>query len=175
MLICRTKNPDTIVAMASILTLGGAIPLAGAIIAQYGFGLHPCHFCLLERYPYVAVMVLGALSLLVERGGLAWRILVVLGICALLSTAILGLIHTGIEQHWLAYTGGCVAQAPADGSLEALKAAIEHAPVVSCDQPAAMFFGLSMATWNSIWAFIVIGFAAGQFRFDRVRHDLIHA
>lgn len=168
---CRT-DPEKIVAMASILILGGAIPLAAVVLAQFGFGLHPCHFCILERYPYGAAMLLGALTLLVKRGALVWRMLVVLGIYALLSTAILGLIHTGIEQHWLAYTGGCVAEKPADGSLEALKAAIEHAPVVSCDQPAAMFLGLSMATWNVLWALFVIALAAAQFRFDRKRYDL---
>ena len=170
MLMCRTKDPEKIVAMASILILGGAIPLAAVVIAQFGLGLHPCHFCLLERYPYGVAILLGGLTLLVKRGGLTWRVLVVLGIYALLSTAILGIIHTGIEQHWLAYTGGCVAQAPADGSLEALKAAIEQAPVVSCDQPAAMFLGLSMATWNVLWALLVIAFATGQFRFDRRRY-----
>ena len=175
MLMCRTKDPEKIVAMASILILGGAIPLAAVVIAQFGFHLHPCHFCLLERYPYGVVMLLGGLSLLAERGGLEWRVIVVLGIYALLSTAILGILHTGIEQHLVAYTGGCVAQAPADGSLAALKAAIENAPVVSCDQPAAMFLGLSMATWNVLWACIVIAFAVGQFRFDRMRYVSAHA
>ena len=170
MLMCRTTDPEKIVAMASILILGGALPLAAVVIAQFGFHLHPCHFCILERYPYGVAMLLGACTLLVKRGALAWRVLVVLGIYALLVTALLGVIHTGIEQHWLAYTGGCVAQAPADGSLEALKAAIEHAPVVSCDQPAVMFAGLSMATWNVLWALLVIAFAAGQFRYDRRRY-----
>lgn len=174
MFLCRKDSRD-IVAMASILILGGAIPLTVAVIAQYGLGLHPCHFCILERYPYGVAIVLGAVSLLVERGSLTWRVIVVLGIYALLVTAILGLIHTGIEQQWLAYSGGCVAQAPTDGSLEALKAAIQKAPIVSCDQPAAMVLGLSMATWNSVWAFIVIALAAGQFRFDRKRYDLSHA
>lgn len=174
MFLCRKDSKD-IVAMASILILGGAIPLAAVVIAQYGMGLRPCHFCILERYPYGVAMVLGALSLLVERGSLRWRVMVVLAIYALLVTAILGLIHTGIEQQWLAYTGGCVAQAPADGSLEALKAAIMKAPIVSCDQPAVMILGLSMATWNSVWALFVIALAAGQFRFDRKRYELAHA
>jgi disulfide bond formation protein DsbB len=174
MFTCR-KDSEKIVAMASILILGGAIPLAGAIVAQYGFHLHPCHFCLLERYPYVVAMLLGALTLLVERGDVAWRILAVLGIYALLTTAILGIVHTGIERHLLAYTGGCVAQEPADHSLEALKAAIESAPIVACDQAAVSFLGLSMATWNTLWAFFVIALAMGQFRFDRRRYVSTHA
>ena len=172
MLRCRTTNPDKIVAMASILILGGAIPLAAVVIAQFGFGLRPCHFCILERYPYGAAMLCGVLSLLVPRGTLVWRFVSALGIYALLITAILGIVHTGIEQHWLVYSGGCVAQAPADHSLAALKAAIENAPIISCDQPAVLFLGLSLATWNVLWALLVIAFAAGQFRFDRRRHEL---
>ncbi|MES2984137.1 MAG: disulfide bond formation protein B [Pseudomonadota bacterium] len=157
--------------MASLLILGGVIPLATAIIAQYGYGLAPCHFCLLQRYPYMAVILCGALSLLVTRGGLPWRVLVALGICGLLTTGTLGLIHTGIETHILHYTGGCVAQGPADGSLEALRAAIASAPLVACNAVMAQFLGLSMATWNSLWAAGIIALIAFQYRFERRRYD----
>lgn len=170
-MFCCKKDPDKIVAMASILVLGGVIPLAVALVSQYGFGFHPCHFCLLQRYPYLAVILLGGLSLLVKRGGLSWRLLVALGIFALLVTATLGLIHTGIELKLLAYAGGCVAQAPADGSLEALRAAIAAAPLVPCDEATAVVLGLSMATWNVIWAVFVVTLIALQYRFDRRRYD----
>ena len=169
-MLCHTKDPDKIIAMASILILGGVIPLAGALVSQYGFGFHPCHFCLLQRYPYLIVIAAGVLSLLVTRGGLTWRMLVALGIYALLATAMLGLIHTGIEQKILAYVGGCVAQTPTDGSLEALRAAIASAPLVACDQASAVFLGLSMATWNVLWASCVIALIALQYRFDRRRY-----
>lgn len=160
------KDPDKIIAMASILILGGVIPLAGALLAQLGLGLHPCHFCLLQRYPYGIVIAAGVLSLLVTRGGLTWHFLLAIGILGLLATATLGLIHTGIEMKWLVYTGGCVAQAPVDGSLEALRATIAAAPQVACDEAAAMFFGLSMATWNVIWASFTLLLVALQYRYD---------
>jgi disulfide bond formation protein DsbB len=84
----------------------------------------------------------------------------------LLATATLGLIHTGIELKLLTYTGGCVAQAAADGSLEALRASILAAPQVACDEATAMFMGLSMATWNVLWAAFVLALVALQYRFD---------
>lgn len=171
MLLCRTKDPNKIVAMASILILGGVLPLAGALVSQYGFGLRPCHFCLLQRYPYLVVIAMGALSLLVTRGTLVWRVLVALGIYALLATATLGIIHTSIEQQWLAYSGGCVADAPADGSIEALRNAILNAPLVPCNEVAASFLGLSMATWNVIWAGLVIILIALQYRFESRRYE----
>ena len=162
---CKT-NPDKIESMASILILGGVIPLAGALLSQFGFGYHPCHFCLLQRYPYLLVIACGVLSLLVTRGALPWRFLVALGIIGLLATATLGLIHTGIEMKLLAYVGGCVAQAPTDGSLDALRASIMAAPQVACDEATAVFFGISMATWNVLWAAFVLVLIALQYRFD---------
>ncbi len=169
MFYCK-KNPDTIESMASILILGGVIPLAIALVSQFGFGFRPCHFCLLQRYPYTIVIAAGALSLLVARGGLKWRVLIAIGIYALLATAALGIIHTGIEEQLLTYTGGCVAQAPADGSLEALRATIAAAPLVACDQATAVFLGISMATWNVLWAGFVLILIALQYRFDRRRY-----
>ena len=44
--------------MASILILGALLPLAAALVAQFGFGLHPCHFCLLQRYPYLVALLM---------------------------------------------------------------------------------------------------------------------
>lgn len=156
--------------MASILILGGVLPLSGAIIAQYGFGYHPCHFCILERWPYVLVILTGVLSLMAERGGLLWRVLVAIGVYALLVTAVLGLVHTGIEDKLLTYTGGCVAQKSADTSIEALRAALETAPIVACDAVTLSFLGLSMATWNSLWAFVVIALIYAQMSFERRRY-----
>ncbi len=170
-MFCRNKHPDKIESMASILILGGVLPLAGAIIAQYGFHFRPCHFCLLERYPYLVVIAAGAASLLLQRGGLPWRFAVAIGIYALIITATLGAIHTGIEDKILSYVGGCVAQAPADGSLEALRAAIASAPLVSCDQATIVVLGISMATWNVVWAAFVILLIALQYRFERRRYD----
>lgn len=170
---CRPHPDKKIESMASILILGGVLPLTFALLSEKLWNLHPCHFCLLQRYPYLVVIAMGALSLLVKRGDTLWRIFVALGIYALLVTAGLGLIHTGIEEQWLAYTGGCVAQTPADGSLEALRAAIANAPLVACDQKAAVFLGLSMATWNVAWALLVLAFTAGQYRHDRIRYDAL--
>ena len=169
-MFCCTKDPEKIVAMASILILGGVLPLAGALVSQYGFGFHPCHFCLLQRYPYLVVIAAGVLSLLVKRGGSTWRALVAIAIYALLVTATLGLIHTGIETKFLTYTGGCVAQAPTDGSLEALRAAIAGAPLVACDQATAVLFGISMATWNVLWAGLVMVLIFLQYRCDWRRY-----
>ncbi|OYW14385.1 MAG: hypothetical protein B7X02_00145 [Rhodospirillales bacterium 12-54-5] len=165
------KNPDKIVAMASLLILGGVIPLCVALIAQYNFGLHPCHYCLLQRYPYGVVILCGILSLLVTRAGLAWRVFVALGICGWLATGTLGLVHTAIEAGILTENSGCVAGAATNDSVDALRNAILNAPIVACNEVAARFLGLSMATWNAIGAALLIMLACWQYRFDVKRYD----
>ncbi len=165
MFSCK-KDPDKIVAMASILILGGVLPLAGAYLSQVLFTLHPCHFCLLQRYPYLVTIAAGVATLLLPRMCLRWRFAVAIGILATLATGLLGLIHTGIEMKWLHYTGGCVAQAAADGSLEALRASIIAAPIVACNEVSAVFLGLSMATWNALWAGLVLLLIAAQYRYE---------
>ncbi len=157
--------------MASILILGALLPLAAALVAQFGFGLHPCHFCLLQRYPYLVALLMGGLSLVLPRGTLLWRGAVAFGLYAFLGTALLGMVHSGIEQGWLHYTGGCVAETTAGDSLAALRAAIASAPVVPCNEIAATILGLSMAVWNVIWALLMLGLGIAQARFDGRRYD----
>ena len=174
MLRCQ-KDPEKIVAMASILILGGVLPLAGALIAQYGFNLHPCHFCLLQRYPYLGTIAAGVALLLLPRMSLPWRFAVAIGILATFVTGLLGLIHTGIENGWLQYSGGCVSQGIGTGSMEDIRNAILNAPIVACNEVAASFAGLSMASWNAIWAACVILLIALQYRFEWRRHVGLHA
>ena len=173
-MFCR-KNPEKIVAMASWLILGGVLPLSVALVAQFGFNLPPCHFCLLQRYPYLVVIAAGIGCLVFERMNLKWRLCVAFGIMALLATAILGLIHSGIESGYLHYTGGCVAQSGAGQSLDDLRAAINAAPLVACNNPLARIAGLTMAGWNVVWAVSVMFLVALQSRFERKRYaNLYH-
>lgn len=169
-MFCCKKPNETIESMASLLILGGVVPLAGVMLLQYVLHYFPCHFCLLQRYPYVPVILAGAASLAVKRGGRRWQICVAVGLLGLLTTGGLGIVHTGIEQGWIHYSGGCVAQPVEGDSLEALRAAITRAPLVACNEVTAKFLGLSLATWNAIWAFAVAFLIVLQYRFDRKHH-----
>ena len=141
---------------AWLLLLAGAAPLLVALVSQYGFGLPPCHFCLLQRYPYLLPIAAGGLLLWrAPTGGMA-RLLVVVGGLGIAASGGIGAYHTGIERGWIPYQGGCVADAAATGSLEDLRAQILQAPTVSCSDAMASFAGLSMASWNTIYAFGMI-------------------
>ena len=46
-----------------------AIPLllyGGALVSQFGFGLHPCEMCYWQRWPHQAAIVLAVLALLLR-------------------------------------------------------------------------------------------------------------
>jgi len=165
MLKRRTEKP--IESMASILILGGVVPLCVALLGQYAFGLFPCHFCLLQRYPYALAILCGVASLLVKRMGPAWHAAVLIGALAFATTGAIGAYHTGVERGLINYTGGCVADSGFQGSLSDLKAQIMAAPRVSCADATPFFLHLSMASWNTIFAIAMLVLMALQYRFER--------
>ena len=65
----------------------------GALVSQYGFGLHPCEMCYWQRWPHQAAILLALLALLLRRNELAMRALTLLAAVAIaISEAVGGLI-----------------------------------------------------------------------------------
>lgn len=134
-------------AIPALLLIGSIIPLGGALISQYGFGLNPCEMCIFQRIPYALIALLGFLALLKPT---LCRLLLKIGIILWVIDAALAAYHTAIEQGWVESVTGCTAGNAGDGSIEALRAAILNSPLVSCADVAFYFMGLSMASWNII-------------------------
>ena len=134
-----------------ILALGiyATVALTGALISQFGFGLHPCELCLWQRYPYAAILLLGVIG--AASRPRPWFFI----LCAALFLADAGIAayHAGVE--WGVFEGldGCSAGAlPANATLEDIRRQLMEAPVVSCKDAAFVFLGLSMAGWNVLYA-----------------------
>jgi disulfide bond formation protein DsbB len=146
-----------IISLPLFLLAAGSVPLFAALVSQYGFGYAPCHLCLLQRYPYLVVLLCGLWLWRFPK----WRVqFLALAIAALLTTAGIGLYHALVEAGIVEYTGGCVVKAGAGESLDALRAAIANAPLVSCDQPMLSVLGLSMAAWNAVTGLVLAILAA---------------
>ena len=130
-----------------ILALAGSLAmLAGAFAFQYIGGLAPCHLCLLQRWPHAAAVVIGLLALAVPG-----RLLPLAGAAAALTTAAIGLYHTGVERLWWAGPTSCSAGSIAGLDVkDLLDPTIVVAPVVRCDEVAWQMLGLSMASWNVV-------------------------
>ena len=126
---------------------GSAALLLGAFAFQHLGGLAPCKMCLWQRWPHAAAVLVGALALWRPARGLA-----VAGAVAALSTAAIGLYHTGVERAWWQGPDSCSSAATAGLSAKELMDQILTAPLVRCDEVAWAFAGLSMASWNAVLA-----------------------
>ncbi|PWC39924.1 disulfide bond formation protein [Azospirillum sp. TSO35-2] len=146
-----------------LLALASAGVLASALFFQFVLDYQPCVLCIMQRWPYVAVLVFSLVTWLFRRWkGLGDALLVASGL-ALLAGAGIAAYHVGVEQHWWAGTSTCGGSAPAN-SLEALRAQVMAAPVTRCDEVAWSLFGISMAGYN-----VVISLALAVFAFVSAR------
>lgn len=144
----------TLLATAPRLLLAAALfsaaALSAAFIAQYGFGLYPCHLCLLQRYPYAAIIALALVARFLPPHQQRYVAMLCAGLFAI--DAGIAFYHTGVEEGWFPGPSGCTNNAPAGQTLEDMRRALMDAPLVSCDQPMAYIFGLSLAAWNAVAA-----------------------
>ncbi|HEY0833490.1 MAG TPA: disulfide bond formation protein B [Azospirillum sp.] len=154
---------------ALLLALASAGVLAAALVFQYGFGYQPCVLCIWQRWPYVAVVVFAAVTLMFPRmRGVGDALLVASGF-ALLANAGIAAYHVGVEQQWWAGTSGCGAPAAA-ASIEELRARILAAPVVRCDEVQWSLFGVSMAGYNVVLSLAMAAFAFASARVAYTRN-----
>jgi len=136
-------NRNQLVLLAA---LGSAALLIGAWTFQY-FGYAPCKLCYWQRYPHMVAVVIGAAALASN-----WRALPLLGAGAALTTAVLGIYHTGVERAWWQGPDTCTSGAIEGVSTDDLLNQILQAPLVQCDQVAWDLYGISMASWNAIFS-----------------------
>lgn len=131
------------------LVLAGAVFAIGfALFSQYVQKFNPCEMCIWQRWVYGAVIFLSIVALALNSR--MFRILVSL---ALLTQVALAFFHTGVELKWWQGFTSCSSGLGGGLTLEELKAKIEGAPVIRCDEATWILFGLSMAAWNAIFAF----------------------
>lgn len=143
---------------AILLALASVGTLASALFFQFVLDYQPCVLCILQRWPYVAVVALTMASLALRRSNRAVAALLGLSGLALLVGAGIAAFHVGVEQHWWAGTSSCGGAAAAT-SLEALRAQVMAAPVTRCDEVAWSLFGVSMAGYNVLVSLALAGFA----------------
>lgn len=128
-----------------------AAVLAAVFVSQYGFGMHPCHLCLLQRIPFYVSTALG-LALIAAAGNpkIARVLTVLLGLCFAAGTA-LAIFHVGVEYKWWTYNSGCAGNIAKKGrSAAEILAALKAAPVVRCDDRVVFLFGMTMAFYNAL-------------------------
>ena len=134
--------------------LAAAAALCLALIAQYGFLLHPCELCVLQRYPYAVILAVALLAALAVKSPKMQLVFILACTMLFALDASIGFYHTGVEMDIFKGPDACSNTAGGEQTLEEMRAAIMNAPFVSCKQAMAYFLGLSMAAWNGLAASI---------------------
>ncbi len=131
--------------------LFSAFSLAAALVAQYGFDMHPCILCLYQRAPFVVIFMLGLIGLRV--GSEAQRSTMIIMVMIAVTFAIgagIAVYHTGVEQLWWVNAVACTPVNDEATTVEQLRAQIFGQPFVPCDVIPWSLFGISMAGYNAI-------------------------
>lgn len=136
-----------------LLAAGGSLALLlGAFVFQ-ALGYAPCKLCIWQRWPHGLAIGAGIL-VLITGPLLLWALAGALGA---LTSAGLGVYHTGVEQGWWEGPSTCSGGGGGLANMTGAELLSLDAPVdiVMCDEVAWAFAGLSMASWNALFSFLL--------------------
>ncbi|MDQ7069335.1 MAG: disulfide bond formation protein B [Rhodobacterales bacterium] len=131
-----------------LATAGSLAMMLGAWGFQYIGEMAPCKLCYWQRYPHYAAVIIGLLALILKG-----RTLPVFGLLAALTTASIGVYHTGVERGFWPGPTSCTSSGVSGISADDLFSQIMAAPLIRCDEVAWEMLTLSMASWNAIASF----------------------
>ena len=141
----------------ALAALGGIAALAIAWIAEHRMSMAPCALCLMERWPYRILALLGIAAIVAPRR--VARILVPLLALPLLASIALALTHVGVEQGWWPDPlPQCMAPhfsaISGSGSIAQRLASMPLRPAKPCDSPNRLidWLPVSMATLDLVFA-----------------------
>ena len=131
------------------------LTLSVAYFIQYVLGHQPCNLCLIERIPYIAAVILISLIFIVNKYE---RVISSVLMLFFLFGAIVSFYHFGIEQGFFSESLVCDLGASSENlsSKELLKQ-LESKTAVSCKDVTFRFFGLSLATINTVISILLSG------------------
>ena len=130
------------------------LSLSIAYFIQYALGHKPCNLCIIERIPYIASIILISLIFIISKFE---KIISSIILVFFIFGAVVSFYHFGIEQGF--YSESLICQLTNSEALnkEELLNQLKKAEVVSCKDVTFRFFGLSLATINTIISIILSG------------------
>lgn len=140
--------------LSSLLLLCSSALLL-AYVSEYVFGYQPCILCLYQRIPYFFIILITIIALIFINKKYFARLAIILSILALLINSGIAFYQVGIEQEIFKMTAKCGDNLSQINSLEELKLAINNKTSGHCDEPELFSLGLSMASWNMIFSFLL--------------------
>ena len=132
--------------------------LISAFFIEYVLGHEPCNLCLLQRLPYLGVILAFLLIFLIDKFERKFFFIATL---FFLISLILSIYHVGIEQGIIEESFVCSLEQNINSlSKEDILKSLKNKPV-SCKDVNFTIFGLSLATINT---FASITFTAISFK-----------
>lgn len=144
----KLKNKKILI----IILIFSTIALASAYFIEKILGYKPCNLCLIERIPYFGVIIIITLSLLMQKFE---RFFLLLISFIFFIATVISIYHFGIEQGFFTESFVCESKNQMlNLSKEDLLKELSRKPI-SCKEVNFRFFGLSLATINSIVSLIL--------------------
>jgi disulfide bond formation protein DsbB len=130
------------------------LSLSIAYFIQYVLGHKPCNLCIIERIPYIAAIILISLVFILNR---YQKIISSLILIFFIFGAVVSFYHFGIEQGFFSESLICELTNNNPLNKEELLNQLKKAEIVSCKDVTFRFFGLSLATINTIISLALSG------------------
>jgi disulfide bond formation protein DsbB len=127
--------------------IGALALILGALGFQYIGGIAPCEMCHWQRWPHIAAAIIGIVGVAFARDkarALAWTV-----VALVLISGLIGLYQSGMQWSLLPGPSACSGHRFVMGS--------NMVPEVQCDVVTWSLFGLSLATYNAIFSFLIAG------------------
>ena len=124
------------------------VSLLTAYFIQYVLGYEPCNLCLIERIPYLSAVILVPLIFIIKQ---LERVIAGTVMLFFIFGAVVSFYHVGIEQGLFNESFVCNLGASMENfSKEDLLKQLENKTNISCKDVTFRFFGLSLATINTV-------------------------
>ena len=130
------------------------LSLSIAYFIQYVLGHEPCNLCIIERIPYIAGIILISLIFILNK---YQKIISSLILIFFIFGAVVSFYHFGIEQGFFSESLICELTNSEALNKEELLNQLKKAEIISCKDVTFRFFGLSLATINTIISVILSG------------------
>ena len=133
--------------LSSVLVLS-IVSLIIAYFIQYVLGYEPCNLCLIERIPYLSAVIIVPLIFIIKD---LERVIAGTVMLFFIFGAVISFYHVGIEQGFFNESFVCNLGASMENiSKEDLLKQLENKTNISCKDVTFRFFGLSLATINTV-------------------------
>ena len=129
-----------------------SLSLIFAYVIQYVLGHQPCRLCIYERLPYIISVFLITIIIFFKKHE---KILLLILLLIFIGSTILAFYHFGIEQGYFDELVSCKNNNISDDLSKEKILELLNENNVSCKEVSFKILGLSLATINTIFSFIL--------------------